>query len=433
MINTSLSFIKKNKTILLVFLPPLIIFLILIRFGVNVPYWDQWEFVTIWQKFHQGTLGFADFWVQHNEHRIVIPRLVMFIMGIITNWNVKLELFISFVISLASFGLIIKLLVSTRVLGKNKGILVLVLMSFLFFSPIQSENWLWGWQIQWFLSVFGLILVVWSLYRDKMKAEYFILAVIGTILAAYSLGNGFLSVGMGIVLLLLQNKRRSALVYTLISVPIIGLLYIGYRSPEHSSSIKYILLNLRVFTDYVLTYLGGSISPTIELSKYVGLTLLVMLVSAIIVIYKQKTSVNRIYPWIALALYVVTSAVLTGLARISYGGVAQAYSSRYTTISVLFVISVVVIIYIAIYSTTNKSVFEQYSLSVFALILFSLTILNYQKGVNEIRLTNKHLQEIKQCSIGYNPSSQCLTSLYPNEDIVINRLKFIKSINYGGY
>lgn len=433
MINASLSFVKKNKVILLVFLPPIFLLLILFRYGVNVPFWDQWEFVTIWQKSNSGTLGFADFWVQHNEHRILLPRLLMFISGLATNWNVKFELYISYIISLGSFLLIIKLLQNSVVLVKNKGVILLVSISFLFFSLIQYGNWLWGWQIQWFLSVFGMLLVIWSLYRHKVDNIHFLLAIIGGFIATYSLGNGLLAFGTGVALLLMLDKKRLAALYALIAIPIIGIYFVGFHRPEQSISIKYTVLHLQEFIDYVFTYLGGSLSPNLGMARYIGMVISCMLAASIILVYRQRSILRQMYPWIVLAGYAMLSSIITGMSRLTFGGAAQAYSSRYTTISILFVIGTVVSIYIALYQTLFRSSFERYFLNFICLIYFVLIGLGYTKSIDEIRFYKNHLIEVKLCSLEQVPSSQCLTSLYPTENIINGRLEYIKGINYGGY
>ena len=433
MINNTITYLKNNRIVLLAFLPPILLLLILFRFGVNVPFWDQWEFVVIWQKFHQGTLGFADFWVQHNEHRILLPRILMFLSGLATNWNVKFELYISFIISLASFLLIIKLLQNSAVLVKNKGTILLVSISFLFFSLVQYGNWLWGWQIQWFLSVFGLLLVIWSLYRYKIENIYFLLAIAGGFIATYSLGNGLLAFGVGVALLLMLNKKRLAFLYALISIPVIGIHFIGYHRPEQSISIKYTVLHIHEFIDYVFTYLGGSMSPNLESAKYTGVIILCMFVASIILVYQRKTTLLKMYPWLVLAGYAILSAVITGMSRLTFGGATQAYSSRYTTISILFVIGTVVSIYIAIYQSQSRSNLERYLLNIFCLIYFVLIGIGYTKSINEIRFYKNHLIQVKLCSSMQIPTSECLTSLYPVENIINERLEYIKNNRYGGY
>lgn len=58
--------------------PFLVLAVMIAVFAVNVPFLDQWELVELFRKYHEGQLGFADFFAQHNEHRLLFPRLVMF-------------------------------------------------------------------------------------------------------------------------------------------------------------------------------------------------------------------------------------------------------------------------------------------------------------------------------------------------------------------
>src|SRR4051794_2788618 len=45
--------------------------------AVDVPSWDQWELVGLLVKSSHGELRFADLHAQHNEHRVLFPRLLM--------------------------------------------------------------------------------------------------------------------------------------------------------------------------------------------------------------------------------------------------------------------------------------------------------------------------------------------------------------------
>ncbi len=56
--------------------PPLYILYLITRYGIDVPFLDQWEFVPLLGNFRSGALSFHDLWAQHNEHRIFFPRLI---------------------------------------------------------------------------------------------------------------------------------------------------------------------------------------------------------------------------------------------------------------------------------------------------------------------------------------------------------------------
>src|SRR5438270_13475536 len=88
--------IGRLAVLLLIATPPLLIGLLILRDGVDVPFWDQWDGTApLFEKMAAGTLGFADFFAQHNEHRILFPRLIFFGLGCLTHWNIRAELFVS--------------------------------------------------------------------------------------------------------------------------------------------------------------------------------------------------------------------------------------------------------------------------------------------------------------------------------------------------
>ena len=93
--------------------PFILVVALVIRYGVNVPFWDQWEFVRIIQGYHDGTLAFSDFFAQHNEHRILFPNLVMFGLAWYSHWDTGYERAFSLVVAATSFGFLFAMLQRT--------------------------------------------------------------------------------------------------------------------------------------------------------------------------------------------------------------------------------------------------------------------------------------------------------------------------------
>jgi hypothetical protein len=52
---------------------------------------DDWQFVPLLEKTNDGTLTFQDLWAPHDEHRLLLPRIIiiisMFATGVITESN----------------------------------------------------------------------------------------------------------------------------------------------------------------------------------------------------------------------------------------------------------------------------------------------------------------------------------------------------------
>src|SRR6185503_3278270 len=61
------------------------------RYSVDVPFYDQWEFLPLLDKMYQEQLTFGDLWAQFNEHRIFFPKLLMLGLARLTHWNIRCE------------------------------------------------------------------------------------------------------------------------------------------------------------------------------------------------------------------------------------------------------------------------------------------------------------------------------------------------------
>jgi hypothetical protein len=58
-------------------LPAFFLFTDIRRTAVNVPFMDDWQFIPLLEKTSQGQLRFGDLWAPHDEHRLLIPRIVI--------------------------------------------------------------------------------------------------------------------------------------------------------------------------------------------------------------------------------------------------------------------------------------------------------------------------------------------------------------------
>src|SRR5689334_6001408 len=67
--------------------PPLLVARAAARFVVDVPSWDEWEMIPVLEAASRGQLSIDMLWAQHNEHRIMLPRLVWLGIARIFGWN----------------------------------------------------------------------------------------------------------------------------------------------------------------------------------------------------------------------------------------------------------------------------------------------------------------------------------------------------------
>src|SRR4029453_9266920 len=65
--------------ILLGVLPAALLLADIHSFAVNVPFMDDWQFVPLLEKAKEGTLSFQDLWAPHDEHRLLLPRMMIIV------------------------------------------------------------------------------------------------------------------------------------------------------------------------------------------------------------------------------------------------------------------------------------------------------------------------------------------------------------------
>lgn len=312
------------------------------HYGVNVPYGDEWNVVTLLGKWQSHELSLADLYSAHNGHRILVPRLIYFAIAWLAHGNLRVEMFVSlFFCILTSAGLY--LLVRRTVPGSTtKHLALWGLINLFLFSPIQAENWLWGFQLQVFLSnlcvIGALVCVSWQSGTLVRFFSTLAFALAGT----FSFGNGLLIWPAVFLVLLCRREKVTVLVIWLGFAVMVALAYLpGYPAREPTPAV------IRWF-DYLL-YFGGFLgAPLARIPNSNPLLLPVLLGSILVGVFfwvgarllPRREALRNAAPWLALGAYVIASAIMAARARI-HSGPVHALDSRYTTVSSLLLISLI--------------------------------------------------------------------------------------------
>ena len=348
-------------------LPFALLVAVVARYGVNVPYWDQWELLPLLQKSFAGTLTLSDLWQQHNEHRIFFPRLIMLALAHLTHWNIRAELVVNVLLGLgiffAAFTLVRRTFCDTSSPSWWQPMLALLL-----FSLGQYENWMSGWQITILLSIMCVVTGVLVLTTRPFRLLHLILALALGFIATFSLANGifYWPIGLLVLAVTLRDQRVSKgafwsqLAIWMVCMGITAGAYMyHYQKPTQHPSLLTVLSAPIHFADYILTYLGSPVLGYLadvgqhlagfeKLSVLCSVAGLLGLVIAVFGSWRLITTRSltpvAMLPYGALAAYVLCSALITGVARLGFGSV-QALAPRYISITNLLWVAVLVIIY----------------------------------------------------------------------------------------
>jgi hypothetical protein len=345
-----------SSAILATLLPSTIMLGLIAHYGVNVPFWDEWSLIPFFQKAHDHSLTFRDFFIQNNEHRLVFPKLIFLILYRFGLWTPRGAMFASLLlVVLTAVGL--QWLLWQTLRGAISGSLINVgffVTGLLLFSPCQFENWLWGYQLPCFLLNFSLIAGVVVICSGLPLTVQLLLATLCATIATFSGGSGMLLWPLLWLTNFLRPRHKSRLqfsiwscVWLVLAVCAIGLYFYDYRKPTWhpplAASTKFL-----DYISYLLTFLGSALgrranTDSLTSAVAVGVMLLVIFTLPSIALVRRwnyETLRSDAAPWIAIAGFAVLSGCIACITRIGFGP-TQALSSRYTTFSVLFPISLI--------------------------------------------------------------------------------------------
>ena len=183
-----------NPSLALSAIPIIFLIVLVCKYATNVPYWDQWDITYLFEKFYKSELTFSDFWRQHNEHRLVFSKLLFLGLGLLSKFDVRWEIATSIILSIVIFLLIIWHISKNKenLNVKNNHRLLWIVFSTFIFSLSQSENWLWGFQLPWFLNVLAVVAAAFILSNYKINFFTILLVTVCSIIATLSLSSGIL-------------------------------------------------------------------------------------------------------------------------------------------------------------------------------------------------------------------------------------------------
>ncbi len=428
------KFVKKTFLALVILSPPLYLLYLIRAYGVVIPFGDQWALVPLLDKLFGNNLRFSDLWAQHNEHRIVFPKMLMLTMAYFSDWNIWYELYMNFVLAGIIFLLLLFLLKKTFV--NQTPIWLTVAFSFIIFSPIQWENWLWGWEIQVFMTIFGTVAAVLSLVLWPGQLKGLIIAMAAAVFASFSFANGILTWLAGGLIMLMQKKSRwmHIALWVVVSASTICLYYYQYVKPSYHPALSVCLHSPWAFVQYVLAYIGSPLAfGSTSVAIITGAVWVIAMCAVLIHIGRfSGKSFAPVLPWMALAVYAFLSDCVTGVARLGFG-TRQAMESRYTTIASLFIVSVLAVsVYWArAYMEAHRNFPKGLVVlkKVFFLLVISAYGLSFGYGIAKMQMRAERLRAGRICLKNYERAPDlCLRLLYPEPDIVRERARTLSRL-----
>ncbi|HEX9128205.1 MAG TPA: hypothetical protein VF850_03495, partial [Gemmatimonadaceae bacterium] len=322
---------------------PAVIGWLIIAYGVNVPYWDQMMIADFLIRNHGRAFpAIGDLLAQHNESRIVVPRILFFYLARVTGWNVKYEMGLSLV--LAGTVAAAVCLLTRRAFDRTTAAAASAAAALLIFSPVQWWNWTVGFQLVLFVPAVMLACALLALSRSRVT-----IAAAAAAVATFSFANGIF---LWLALLPLvwasgRDRKRCWLTvggWTGAGIVTGALVYRGYKAPAGVPPMTLPYEAPGRFTAYCLAFLGHPLSWTRDLypTIAVGGLLVVVFGGCLAVAWRQRR--RAALEFAAFGLYAGLSAAAAAAGRLRLT-LAQALEPRYTTLSIYLGVAVILLIF----------------------------------------------------------------------------------------
>ena len=353
--------LKKTGTLLtwlIILFPVFIAFFYFDHGTVNIPYYDEWGFVPFVTQWYEGK---ANWWIifQPDRHYVVaLQKAVILLSAKFFHWNIRIE---------TGGGLIMLSGIASVFMmhARRIGIFSSTFLSITFLLPVllslfslrQSENLLGPWGLSISAAVCFVMLACYFLTLSN-QLPYFLGASICALLASFSFTNGLLIWPLGFAILLIQKRTRYAMFWMVMSILFLIIffkflyLFIPYTENRPPVPLTLNLLSQRFFSllggalsidKYIITAGASGVANKagILIAEIMGGCLFVLSLFLLWII--RKNIREYIIP-ISGILLSVSSCIMIAYLRAN-NGADQALASRYSIQSILFIVSIFVIIF----------------------------------------------------------------------------------------
>ncbi len=396
-------------------LPGLVALAFVQRFAVDVPSYDEWNFMPTVEAFYSG----GDWWsmvVQHyGEHRIVLPRLVILFLSLVTDLDVRVEELLAALFMLGAAVVCWSLLRRT---GGPRWAIVPV--GWLILSTAQFENLLVGWQFQVpMMSFFALCAITLLAGDGRWRGAA---AALCGVAATFSFANGMAVWPAGLVAIAAAapgTRRRRLAVWSGTAVAAAVAYRWGYQGFDRPPAgyelavFRHPWNAARMFVALAGNNFGAGTIPAMTVAGVVVLTL-----SAVVLVglWRLRRGDRRDLPWLALGCFGMLSVAAVTLGR-SFVWERMVTPSRFLTVAMFLPVALVVLASRCGVELWGRGGWRRAAVAAGALLLAAAAVLQQARGVElgwEMGAAHRALKlRTLPCLLHYRSADvECLRGVY---------------------
>jgi hypothetical protein len=328
---------------LLVLLPVAGLFLLIREYAVNIPFLDDWMYISMFEKERAGTLTLHDFFMVQMEHRMAFVRAMMLVFYKLFPGNWTIQMFFSWLLLGLTYVNVALLFKKTT--GRAFAVWwpLLVLAGLAIFCPVQYRIVLWSMMFQ--VAALGFFLSG-ALLAMVSNLPLWLRWVIG--IACASLATQSFASGILVWLLPLPlvwstpavKGARARIIFTVLWLAVFGVtmkLYFtnlvnevepmfAYKQGEEETmrkDVKGMISNLDHTIAYVFRFLGnhlcrGSSFSMMDVSLLIGgvsFSLYLAAFGYLVGNWRREELRAQLGPWLMFGAYSIGTGVLVAMGR----------------------------------------------------------------------------------------------------------------------
>lgn len=326
-----------------------VFYIVCYKFSYNFFYQDDYHLLRFVTIFEDDSIPFQEklnaLYNQHNEHRIVFPRLFVlldyYLQGHL-DWKLLNVFSALYYLGIFTFfALIIKKI--------HLSYFYIIPVALLIFQPSAYQNFYWTISIlQQVGNVFWAMFLFYSLIYFQPKN--FWLSILLIIVLTFTHGNGLFAFGVGALLLFLQKRYKHLSIWIVLMIVVAAFYFQGYYTAQNSNIAESLSNPIRLIGCFG-GFWGGFIYELFKNKHQVFVTILGgLLIFSCLAIINLNLALNRLFKdfltkiqkyfpeenlfLFACFLYLSITAALVALSR-SWTSIEAGYQNRYLHNSVI--------------------------------------------------------------------------------------------------
>ena len=327
-----------------------------------VPFADQWEPVRDWAAILKNGFSFKQLFSQHNEHRIVLARLIFYADFLFGEGRDIFNLATIAIVQALHAVLLWRLIIRAETFPTWLKLVAAGGTTMAVFSALQMENLGWGFQTQ-FVGVFALASLSCAALARHARATgahpnlTMICTLIAGVATTLGMSNGVLIWPVLVVMaIMLRLPKRSLAVLIAAGAVVVGLYVANFSNPGHHANLGDSLLRFHDVIAFAAIYVGTPVGfNSIPIASVLGgLSVALTLGCFGWTLWHGADRADA--PRIALlcvALFVLGSALVTGLGRLNFG-LGAATVSRYMTPALVYWIALLGFVLVSLWHSHHR-------------------------------------------------------------------------------